>query len=130
MLLHSLSDTIYSLAELWLSCQPVILDFALFVAVRIFTPGAQLPTQEDICNTNSCQSSFQRVARILRGMAAIRMRAHVADGSNSMALKKRDESIYWVIRMADSEKHGSDRCLADEFQLPPDFVGNQRDGIG
>jgi hypothetical protein len=130
VLLYSLGDTIYSFGKLRLSCQSVILDFALFVTVRVFTPSAQLPAQEDICNTHPCQSSFQRVAAILRGKAAIRMRAYVADGSNAMSSKKRSECIYWVIRMADGEKHGSDRCLADEFQLPPDFVGNQRDGIG
>ena len=130
VLLHSLGDTLYSLGELRLSGQAVILDFAFLVTVRIFTPGAQLPAQEDICNTHPCQSSFQRIAGVLRGVAAIGMRAHVADGSNAMPLKKRNECIYWVIRMADGEKHGSARCLADEFQLPPDFVGNQRDGIG
>src|ERR1700679_4287667 len=105
VLLHALGDAVYSLGKLRLSRQAVVLDFALLVTTRIFTPGAQLLAQEDIGYAHLRQRGFQRVAGILRDIAAVRMRAHVADGGNAMSLEKRNECFYWVIRMADCEKH-------------------------
>ena len=77
--LDALQHAADSLGKDRLFRQAIVLDLAFPVAGRVVAPRPQFLAQEHVGDSGLGQGGFQGVARVLRNVTAVGLRANVAD---------------------------------------------------
>ncbi len=101
VLAHAVLDAFKATLKQFCSAQPIILDFAVFVAGRIVAPCAELRAKKKIFNAVRRQGLLQFLAVELWVNAAVGFGAHVTKRGDPMQGEQADEALLLMGRMAD-----------------------------